>query len=47
MREAYDRSGSTETAVVERIGRTGQARTTAALILFLGCVAWRPPPTGA
>ena len=35
MREAYDRTGSTETAVVEGIGRTGRLVTSAALILGL------------
>ena len=44
MREAYDRSGSTETAVVEGIGRTGRLVTSAALILFLGFVAMATAP---
>ena len=35
MREEYDRTGSTETAVVQGIGRTGRLVTSAALILFL------------
>ena len=35
MREEYDRTGSTTTAVVEGIGRTGRLVTSAALILFL------------
>jgi putative drug exporter of the RND superfamily len=35
MREEYDRSGSTEAAVVEGLGRTGRLVTGAALILFL------------
>jgi RND superfamily putative drug exporter len=35
MREAYDRSGSTNTAVVEGIGRTGRLVTSAALVLVL------------
>ncbi len=35
MREEYDRSGSTDLAVVEGIGRTGRLVTSAALILFL------------
>ena len=39
MREAYDRSGSTEIAVVEGIGRTGRLVTSAALILGLAFVA--------
>jgi RND superfamily putative drug exporter len=44
MREAYDRSGSTETAVVEGIGRTGRLVTSAALILFLAFVAMATAP---
>jgi RND superfamily putative drug exporter len=44
MREAYDRSGSTEIAVVEGIGRTGRLVTSAALILFLGFVAMATAP---
>ena len=40
MREAYDRTGSTETAVVEGIGRTGRLVTSAALILFLAFVVF-------
>jgi RND superfamily putative drug exporter len=44
MREAYDRSGSTATAVVEGIGRTGRLVTSAALILFLGFVAMATAP---
>jgi putative drug exporter of the RND superfamily len=35
MREEYDRTGSTTTAIVEGIGRTGRLVTSAALILFL------------
>ena len=35
MREAYDASGSTGTAVVQGLGRVGQLVTSAALILFL------------
>jgi RND superfamily putative drug exporter len=35
MREEYDRTGSTTTAVVQGIGRTGRLVTSAALILFL------------
>jgi RND superfamily putative drug exporter len=34
MREAHDRTGSTTTAIVEGIGRTGRLVTSAALILF-------------
>ena len=44
MREAYDRSGSTEEAVVEGIGRTGRLVTSAALILFLAFVAFALQP---
>ena len=44
MREAYDRNGSTETAVIEGIGRTGRLVTSAALILFLGFVAMATAP---
>jgi RND superfamily putative drug exporter len=39
MREEYDRSGSTRTAVVEGLGRTGRLVTCAALILFLAFIA--------
>jgi RND superfamily putative drug exporter len=35
MREEYDASGSTDTAVVRGIGRTGRLVTSAGLILFL------------
>jgi putative drug exporter of the RND superfamily len=44
MREAYDRTGSTETAVVEGIGRTGRLVTSAALILGLAFVALSASP---
>jgi RND superfamily putative drug exporter len=44
MREAYDRSGSTETAVVEGIGRTGRLVTSAALILGLAFLALSGTP---
>jgi RND superfamily putative drug exporter len=44
MREAYDRTGSTETAVVEGIGRTGRLVTSAALILGLAFVAFSNTP---
>ena len=44
MREAYDRTGSTETAVVEGIGRTGRLVTSAALILGLAFVAFSASP---
>ena len=44
MREAYDRTGSTEAAVVEGIGRTGRLVTSAALILGLAFVAFSAQP---
>ena len=44
MREVYDRTGSTETAVVEGIGRTGRLVTSAALILFLAFVSMAAGP---
>ena len=44
MREAYDRTDSTETAVVEGIGRTGRLVTSAALILGLAFVAFGAQP---
>ena len=44
MREAYDRTGSTDTAVVEGIGRTGRLVTSAALILGLAFVALSASP---
>ena len=44
MREAYDRSGSTQTAVVEGVGRTGRLVTSAALILGLAFVALSASP---
>lgn len=44
MREAYDRTGSTETAVVEGIGRTGRLVTSAALILGLAFAAMSAGP---
>jgi RND superfamily putative drug exporter len=44
MREAYDRTRSTETAVVEGIGRTGRLVTSAALILGLAFVAFGAQP---
>jgi RND superfamily putative drug exporter len=45
MREDYDASGSTETAVVHGFGRTGRLVTSAALILFLGFVAMATAPS--
>ncbi len=44
MREAYDRTRSTEIAVVEGIGRTGRLVTSAALILGLAFVAFSAQP---
>jgi RND superfamily putative drug exporter len=44
MREEYDRTGSTETAVVRGIGRTGRLVTSAALILFLAFAALASGP---
>jgi len=44
MREAYDRTRRTETAVVEGIGRTGRLVTSAALILGLAFVAFSASP---
>ncbi len=44
MREEYDRTGSTETAVVQGIGRTGRLVTSAALILFLTFTAMASGP---
>jgi RND superfamily putative drug exporter len=44
MREAYDRTGSTPTAVVEGIGRTGRLVTSAALILALAFLALSGAP---
>jgi putative drug exporter of the RND superfamily len=39
VREAYDRSGSARTAVVEGLGRTGRLVTGAAAILMFGFVS--------
>lgn len=44
MREEYDRTGSTDGAVVEGIGRTGRLVTSAALILFLAFVSLASGP---
>ncbi|HEX2468444.1 MAG TPA: MMPL family transporter [Solirubrobacterales bacterium] len=44
MREEYDRTGSTETAVIQGIGRTGRLVTSAALILFLAFVSMASGP---
>jgi putative drug exporter of the RND superfamily len=45
MREEYDSTGSTDTAVVNGIGRTGRLVTSASLILFLGFVAMSSAPS--
>ena len=48
IREEYDTTGSTDTAVVHGIGRTGRLVTSAALVLFLAFVAMATAPnTGA
>ncbi len=44
MREEYDATGSTDTAVVTGIGRTGRLVTSAALILFLAFVSMSTAP---
>jgi RND superfamily putative drug exporter len=44
MREEYDRTGSTNAAVVQGIGRTGRLVTSAALILFLTFTAMASGP---
>jgi hypothetical protein len=44
MREAYDRTGDTDTAVFEDVGRTGRLVTSAALILGLAFVAFSATP---
>jgi putative drug exporter of the RND superfamily len=44
MREEYDRSGSTATAITEGLGRTGRLVTSAALILFLSFTALASAP---
>lgn len=44
MREAYDRTGSTEKAVVEGIGRTGRLVTSGALIMALAFAAMSASP---
>jgi RND superfamily putative drug exporter len=44
MREEFDRSGSTRTAVIEGLGRTGRLVTCAALILFLAFIALASAP---
>ena len=44
MREEYDATGSTHTAVIRGIGRTGRLVTSAALILFLAFVSMGSGP---
>ena len=44
MREEYDRTGSTDAAVVQGIGRTGRLVTSAALILFLAFTSMASGP---
>ncbi|MGN6168798.1 MAG: MMPL family transporter, partial [Solirubrobacteraceae bacterium] len=44
MREEYDRTGSTRTAVIAGIGRTGRLVTSAALILFLAFMSLAAGP---
>jgi putative drug exporter of the RND superfamily len=45
MREEYDRTGSTQTAVIQGIGRTGRLVTSAALILFLSFTSMASGPS--
>jgi RND superfamily putative drug exporter len=44
MREEYDRTGSTDAAVIRGLGRTGRLVTSAALILFLAFVSMASGP---
>jgi RND superfamily putative drug exporter len=44
IREAYDRTGRTNDAVVEGVSRTGRLVTSAALILFLALVSLSSTP---
>jgi RND superfamily putative drug exporter len=44
VREEYDRSGSTDGAIVEGLGRTGRLVTSAALILFLAFASLASAP---
>jgi putative drug exporter of the RND superfamily len=44
IREEFDATGSTDTAIVRGIGRTGRLVTSAALILFLGFVSMSTAP---
>jgi RND superfamily putative drug exporter len=44
VREEYDRTGVTDTAVTEGLGRTGRLVTSAALILFLAFASLAAAP---
>ena len=44
VREEYDRTGNTEAAVVEGLGRTGRLVTSAAAILMLGFLSMSTGP---
>ena len=44
VREEYERTGSTEAAVIEGLGRTGRLVTSAALILFLAFASLASAP---
>jgi RND superfamily putative drug exporter len=44
VREEYDRTGSTDAAIVEGLGRTGRLVTSAALILFLAFASLAAAP---
>ena len=44
MREEYDKTGDTDAAVVDGLGRTGRLVTSAALILFLAFVSLASGP---
>jgi putative drug exporter of the RND superfamily len=44
VREEYDRSGTTDAAVIEGLGRTGRLVTSAALILFLAFASLASAP---
>ena len=45
VREEYDRTGSTDAAVIEGLGRTGRLVTSAALILFLAFASLASAPS--
>ena len=45
VREEYDRTGSTDGAVIEGLGRTGRLVTSAALILFLAFASLASAPS--